>query len=308
MKNNRNDVLSCFADPVMAGYMSEDRSYPIAGSTEYCRILIDRAVHYTKTIGRQRAWRRPALYSDPVNQNTLNSLSRLQLKIFADDNTKNPMVQIAAAINFFSDIGGDFYTIYNLPGKKIGVVIADVCGKDSHAAAYVPIIQGMLRHEMIRGASAGQILTALNIALHQILPDDRFVTVFLGIYDTHSKNLEFANAGHPAGVLIHPDGRYFTLDSTGPGLGMLTDICFVTGNISITPAEILVLYTDGYPVDTEVVKSIIERNLVRPVISKKRYRSANDIVRIFQTHMQYYVHPEYPNDDRTIVILQFFGI
>lgn len=307
LENGRHDALSCFAGTIRATYANEDRLYPYDGSSGYCRILIERAAHYYKPAAGKRTWRPPAVYSELAEQKTLTGLSGLQLKIFADDITQYPSVQIAAAIDFFGNTGGDFYTIYNLPGKRIGVIIADVCGKDRHAAAYVPAIQRVFYHEIIRGHSAGQMLTMLNNSLHQILPDDRFVTVFLGIYDTLSRSLEFANAGHPAGMLIQPGGRKITLDSTGPGLGMAPDIRFGTGKISISPADILVLYTDGYSFDTTLVKSIMERGIVQTIIKKDRYCSANEIVRIFRTHRQNYMRPEYINDDRTIVTLQFFG-
>jgi sigma-B regulation protein RsbU (phosphoserine phosphatase) len=276
-------------------------------SGDYCRFSVERESRFIRAAEKYQPWRRPGAGSQPARHNFLTNLSGLYLRIFSGEDSGFPAVQIAAAIEFFRNIGGDFYTIYNLPGRRVGVVIADVCGKDRHAAAYVPVIQEALHREINTGLYAGQILSNINNTLSGILPDDRFATLFLGIYDTISHSLEFANAGHPAAVLMHTDGANSELGSTGPGLGMMQDMQFGTCNISVSPNELLVLYTDGYDREMEIGRSTGSQNNFLNVIEKNRSRPAKDIVRTVQEHMQNRMRQPSRSDDRTMMVLQFTG-
>lgn len=276
-------------------------------SDAYCRFSVERESRFIRAAERYQAWRQSQPGHDQARQNVLTNLSGLYLRIFTDSDSGFPAVQIAAAIDFFRSIGGDFYTIYNLPGRRVGVVIADVCGKDKRAALYVPVIQEALHKEINTGRYAGQILNNINNTLNQVLPDDRFATLFLGIYDTISHTLEFANAGHPAGLLMHTNGDSSQLASTGPGLGMMADMQFGTCKISISPDELLVLYTDGYDLDMEIGESAGAGNDFLKLIDMNRSRPAREIVRTLQDHMQNRMRLASSEDDRTMMVLQFSG-
>jgi len=292
-------------------FMDSGRGVLIAGKAglpdEFCRFAFDgwsRSAHAAEIHQpRQTITGRP----DRIDQKLSSSHSGLYLRIFSDDDAGFPAVQIAAAIEYFRSIGGDFYTIYNLPGRRVGVVIADVCGKGRRAAAYVSVIQAALLQELNSGLYAGQILSNLNNRLVHVMPDDRFATLFLGIYDTTAHSLEFANAGHPAGVLMHANGDNSQLSSTGPGLGMMTDMPFGTCRISVSPEELLVLYTDGYEIDQPDGATGGERSSFLTLIEKNRFRPARDIVKILQDDMQDSMKTCSGGDDRTMMILQFSG-
>jgi sigma-B regulation protein RsbU (phosphoserine phosphatase) len=292
-------------------FMDTGRGIQITGKAglpdEFCRFAFDgwsRSAHVAEI---NESWHSFTDIPDRIDPKLPSSHSGLYLRIFSHDNSGFPSVQIAAAIDYFRSIGGDFYTIYNLPGRRVGVVIADVCGKGKKAAGYVSVIQAALSQELNSGLYAGQILSNLNNRLARVMPDDRFATLFLGIYDTNAHSLEFANAGHPAGVLMHANGDNSQLSSTGPGLGMMADMPFGTCRISVSPEELLVLYTDGYEVDQPDGSTGGERNRFLKLIEKNRYRPPRDIVKILQDDMQEHMKTRSRGDDRTMMILQFSG-
>ena len=280
---------------------------PYRRSGDLCRFAVEQESRLSHASKHYKTWQQPVVRSEQVRQHMLSSHSGMYLRIFSGDHSKFPAVQIAAAIDFCRNIGGDFYSIYKLPGKRVGVVIADVCGKDKHAAVYVPVIQETLYHEINSGLYAGQILGVINNKLNKLLPDDRFATLFLGIYDTLTHSLEFANAGHPAGVLLHTNGNNSQSASTGPGLGMMTDMKFGTSRISVSPDELLVLYTDGYALDMESTETGQNQDGFFNMLDKNRFRSARDIVRAIQDHMQNRLCLHTARDDRTMMVLQFSG-
>ena len=116
---------------------------------EFCRFAFDgwsRSAHATGMTESLQT--RPGRSSDRIDRKPVSGHSGLYLRIFSHEDSGFPSVQIAAAIDYFRSIGGDFYTIYNLPGRRVGVVIADVCGKGRKAAAYVSVIQEALLQEL----------------------------------------------------------------------------------------------------------------------------------------------------------------
>ena len=239
------------------------------------------------------------------NMELLTNRSGIWLQIYAQEQKGLPDLQIAAAIDLFHSIGGDFYSVYNLPGKRVGVVIADVCGKDDWAAGMVEFIRTALYRKIANDLYSGQILKLLNDELSGLLPEDRFATMFLGIYDTVARRLEYASAGHPAGLMIHKDGSRSHLKSTGPGLGIMPDMSFGTDRIRVSGNDLLVLYTDGYGIDLEQGYLNEKAERVLNMIEKNRHHPVPDLVGFVQNDMLEQTDADTLEDDRTIMIMRF---
>jgi sigma-B regulation protein RsbU (phosphoserine phosphatase) len=74
------------------------------------------------------------------------------------------------------------------------------------------------RGELLRPAS---MLKMLNRLLLKTLQRGKFVTMFVGVLDTHTHHFCYASAGHCAAYLIKPDDEVITL----PPAGMVCGLC-----------------------------------------------------------------------------------
>jgi sigma-B regulation protein RsbU (phosphoserine phosphatase) len=99
-------------------------------------------------------------------------------------------------------VGGDWYDYINLPGGKIGLVLADVSGKGMPAAMLMSATRGVLRSLATTISSPAEVLAALNRFLVSDLPPEKFVTMVYAVLDPKTHTVTYANAGHLWPVLL----------------------------------------------------------------------------------------------------------
>ncbi len=142
-------------------------------------------------------------------------------------------------------VGGDYYDILNLGDHRLGVVIGDVSGKGMPAALLMALLQGSLRTLVTAGHRGIELVTKLNEYLCTNIPAHSLITLFYGELDTSSGNLNYINCGHNAPMLLRADQSLLRLPSTSIVLGIQREPDFHTGDISLAPGEVLLLFTDG---------------------------------------------------------------
>lgn len=163
-----------------------------------------------------------------------------------------PMIDgwdIAASLVPARETSGDFYDFLPVANHKLGLVMADVTDKGMGAALFMVLSNTLIRTYAARFPTLPAVV--LSAVSERILSDTRggmFVTAFFGILDLNTGNLLFANAGHPAGVLIRErKGRQGIdyLHPTGMALGVSEDARWRQKEVKIGAGGCLVLYTDG---------------------------------------------------------------
>lgn len=186
-----------------------------------------------------------------------------------------PGWEIAVRFRPAWQVAGDFYDVFQLAGGRLGIVIADVCGKGVGAALFMAIFQCLLRAYAERAAtgSGGAVRAPEDVLLDSVVatngyttkvhrPANVFSSVFFGILEPDSGILHYVNAGHEPPVIIGPSRRPVRLVPTGPAIGLVRGARFRSGRTVISPGDLLVALTDGV---TEA------RNSDREFFGEQRY-------------------------------------
>ncbi|MBI5816584.1 MAG: SpoIIE family protein phosphatase [Nitrospinae bacterium] len=143
-------------------------------------------------------------------------------------------------------LGGDYYDIIDYGGGKAGVVIADVSGHGPSAALIVSMVKAILTSQVAGDATPRQIAERLNLSLVRMIPEERFVTLFLGLLDVNSGKLRFVRGGHPHPFLLRKKDRSVTpLKASGDIVGMFDDIQMDEEEITLEHGDRIVAYSDG---------------------------------------------------------------
>ena len=85
----------------------------------------------------------------------------------------------------------------------------------------------------------------LSEAISRRAGSDRFITFFLLLLDPATGVIEYTNAGHNQGLVIHKNGAIDELSSHGLPLALFPGRPYGSGKTSLEPDEFLCLYTDG---------------------------------------------------------------
>ncbi|NED12448.1 SpoIIE family protein phosphatase [Streptomyces sp. SID9124] len=146
------------------------------------------------------------------------------------------------------DIGGDWYDVIPLPGGRVGAVIGDVQGHDTHAAAVMGQLRIVLRAYAAEGHSPATVMARASVFLHE-LDTDRFATCTYAEADLTTGVVQLVRAGHVDPLVRDSDGGCHRVPSEGGlPLGLSAEfgrLEYPVATVELDPGQTMVLFTDG---------------------------------------------------------------
>jgi sigma-B regulation protein RsbU (phosphoserine phosphatase) len=144
------------------------------------------------------------------------------------------------------EVGGDLYDFFFLDEDHLCFAVGDVSGKGVPASLFMAITKTLIRTKASKGLTADMVLTRVNQDLSLDNPSLMFVTLFLGILDLRTGDLEYCSGGHNPPYLIRAAGGVERLEPTrGMALGVMEDSVYHSKRVSLRMGDSLMLYTDG---------------------------------------------------------------
>ena len=273
-------------------------------------------------------------YSRVLN-NELESGRRMQINFLPNKLLQISGWETAAFFKPARQVAGDFYDIFQLPGGSIGFVIADVCDKGVGAALFMALFRSLIR--VFSGQTS---LDGLPLTCSDALPDEpnrlaenpspdpshftalkavkltnnyialnhgdlaMFATLFFGILDPDSGSLSYINGGHePLYIVGSGGGVKEQLSSTGPAVGIETEIKFKIQQTHMETGDILLGYTDGVTeADTSEGKFFTTERLVS--ILETPASTATELLDRIATSVQAHINGADQFDDITLLAVR----
>ena len=204
-------------------------------------------------------------------------------------------------------MGGDFYDFIELPGGRIGLVMADVSGKGVPAAFFMAVARTNLNALAATASGPADCLQRTNDVLLTQNPMDLFVTVFYAVFDPATGVLTYSNGGHNPPLLRRANGHVEMLTSAaGLVLGMFP-ASYDEDTVQLAPGDTLVLYTDGvteaFNVDVQMYE---EARLVERVRDDGGATAKGLVTAIFDSVIGFSgAAPQ--SDDITVAVLSWSG-
>jgi PAS domain S-box-containing protein len=141
-------------------------------------------------------------------------------------------------------IGGDFWDVFELPDKRVGIVVGDVAGKGVPAAGLTETVRSTMRAFAAVDSAPSFILRKTNELLLARAPEEVFVTALVLVLDTETGHVSFASAGHPAPIHVGAFSCALLEPTYGPPLGSFPSE-YTSAHARLALDDYLVLYTDG---------------------------------------------------------------
>jgi len=181
-------------------------------------------------------------------QNDLNISRDIQQAILPKNFPPFPhqtSFDIYASMVAAQEVGGDFYDFFMIDKRRLGFVIGDVSGKGISAAIFMAVSRTLIRATGIKGEPVSECMEYVNNLLCNESVSSMFVTVFYGILNTHTGEVDYVSAGHNPPYLISSNGIQKVEMTDGLALGIMNDFNFKSNKIQLKKDDKLVLYTDG---------------------------------------------------------------
>jgi PAS domain S-box-containing protein len=143
-----------------------------------------------------------------------------------------------------TDVGGDWYDVFQLPDRRLAIAVGDVMGKGLLAAATMGRVAHALRALALTDPRPAAVLAGLDRLFDTAELEEQITTVTYLVIDPETGEAQAGNAGHPPTLLLAP-GSPPVLDSREPG----TPLCWATPrrqhSFRLPPGSTAVFYSDG---------------------------------------------------------------
>ena len=205
------------------------------------------------------------------------------------------------------EVGGDFFDFFMIDHDRLGFVIGDVSGKGVPAAIFMAVSRTLIRATGLKGLAADECMNYVNNLLCNESVSCMFVTVFYGIFNTATGEIEYVNGGHNPPYVLSASGIRKVEMTGGPILGCMEDFSYHSKILKLMPGESLFLYTNGvteaFNTQDQVygddrLESFLQTHLTAPI---------EDIVKDSMEEINTYSAGMAQSDDITYLAISFTG-
>jgi serine phosphatase RsbU (regulator of sigma subunit) len=227
---------------------------------------------------------------------------RTQLGFLPREIPQIPGCEISGAWLPIHGIGGDYFDVMQLDEHRFALCIADVAGKGIAAALLMSNLQATVHSLAAQSLEPGELAARVNRVISENTASDRFITFFYGILDARTRRMSYANAGHYAPIIVHPDGTVSRLCAGGQALGISPAEKFEQGDIGLGEGDRMMLFTDGI---TEVAGGGTEEfgeSRLLEILRETRKQSATKIQGEVLCRVAQFSGGKF-QDDATLIIL-----
>jgi len=144
-----------------------------------------------------------------------------------------------------NDIGGDYYQFQPLPDGRLAILVADASGHGMAAGLLMAMADATLFVAIDVDPSPLAVATRLHRALRRTGDRRSFLTLFYGLLDPASGELDYVCAGHPFPLVRRAAGGIEEPSLGSFPLGLREKLEPAFGRLSLEPGDLLLLFTDG---------------------------------------------------------------
>jgi hypothetical protein len=227
---------------------------------------------------------------------------KLQSDLLPESSPEVEPYHFAHSYRTANEVGGDYYDFQQLPDGRLALLIGDASGHGIAAGLLMAIANATLKTALDLDPEPRAVASLLNGALYRTGDRRAFMTLFYGLLDPETGELQFVCAGHPFPLLRRAGGEIEELGEGTLPLGLRKSVEVSTGTVTIGPGALLVLFTDGLPEAVngphgEAFGFVRMRELLKAVGSPGVIHDR--ILLAFDQH----VGPEPLTDDITLVVM-----
>ena len=216
--------------------------------------------------------------------------------------------EIFATMHTAKEVGGDFYDFYFVDDENLAFLMADVSGKGIPAAMFMMTAKTFIKSYAESGVSVEEVFTYANAKLCEGNDAGMFVTAWLGILNTKTGKVLFANAGHNPPLVKHADGTYEYLKSrAGFVLAGMEGVRYRKNELDLAPGDAIYLYTDGVTEATNLSEELYGEERLQKVLDIYKDATPETICAEVKIDVDKFVGEAPQFDDITMLAIRYKG-
>jgi sigma-B regulation protein RsbU (phosphoserine phosphatase) len=210
------------------------------------------------------------------------------------------------------EIGGDYFDIFDLQGRREGVAVAvgDISGHGVDSALLMTTARAFLRMRVAAPGSTAQIMNELN---HHLTPDlyatSRFMTMFILQLAPQDGRLRWVRAGHDPALVYQPSlDAFHNLDGGGMPLGVDESVPYREFEVAEPMDDrVIAIGTDGIWEARGRDGEMYGKERLKAIIRAHAKESSQTILSALYDDLEHYTRRNKPEDDVTLVVIKKDG-
>jgi sigma-B regulation protein RsbU (phosphoserine phosphatase) len=200
-------------------------------------------------------------------ENELTIAHEVQAQLFPRQISELESLEVHGFCKPARTVSGDYYDFLPATANRLGVAVGDVSGKGISAALLMATIHSAVRAYLLEsvpsrvpvlagggsgngfphgpGISPSTLMYLLNRQLFSTTPQEKYATLFLGLYDGSTRHFTYTNAGHLPPILVGEGGKIRRLETGGTVVGLFDHMMYEESTVSLASGEIFLAYSDG---------------------------------------------------------------
>lgn len=209
-------------------------------------------------------------------------------------------------------LGGDCFDYYWLDSDYLAMYLLDTAGHGLGATLPSISVLNLLRSRAIPRLNyyqPNQVLSALNDTFQMNYHNNKYFTIWYGVYNRINRQLIYSSAGHPPAVLLSKSANSITvklLQTAGVPVGMFPETQYTNGFCQVEEFSNLYIFSDGvYEIKSKNginwdLDNFI--NLIQEFYSKEQGNLDDVIARLLSLNLKTVF-----DDDLSILEIKFAG-
>ena len=262
-------------------------------------------------------------------ENELAIAQEVQAQLFPQKIAQLETLEVHGFCRPARTVSGDYYDFLSLNSDKLILAVGDISGKGISAALLMATIHSAVRAYSLEGvpllrepvavgvaggsdlmlaseikgaeASPATLLGLLNHQLYESTPQEKYATLFLGIYDGSTRRLHYSNGGHLPPILLSEDGSSQLLTCGGTVIGLFPDVRYPEATVQLRRGDVFLAYSDGVTEPENDYGEFGEERLVELVRENRHFPLAR-ITEIVTAAVDDWIGDKEQPDDVTLVL------
>lgn len=219
-----------------------------------------------------------------------------------------PEVDVYAAMLTAKEVGGDFYDFYFIDEDRLAFAVGDVSGKGIPAAIYMAVSRTLLKAVANQIVNPGEVLRKLNTLLIPESDATTFVTVFFGIINVRTGEVQYSNGGHNPPYIVRSTGDVEQLPLTdGMLLGKIPGVDYETKKARLAKGDSIFVYTDGVSEAMDADNNPYMEDRLEQYLKTQGSATIQECVEGSLVDIKKHTREAIQSDDITVMSLRYIG-
>jgi len=233
----------------------------------------------------------------------------IQLSLLPTAFPEMEAVEVAAACESATEVGGDYFDLIAIDNRRVGVVIADVSGKGVPGLLVMGVARSVIRAQARQHLSPREVLIRANDIIAPDIGKGMFVTVLYGVLDVERRAFAFANSGHNPLVIMKRSGPvpYEIIKTQGRPVGFMAGAFFddrlEETSLPLEEGDTIFAYTDGIVDAMNKNDEEFGIDRVLETLTEKRAATVQEITDALLQRIATFVGDRPQTDDMTLLAI-----